>query len=76
VQQGKVTVFPVRNDAGVDEYHSLGRGPVHVVQGHAGGEYTSLPNLYQRKAFPWITHFLKEIVTKVRSIRNFLDLKV
>mmetsp|Transcript_23680 Transcript_23680/g.32518 ORF Transcript_23680/g.32518 Transcript_23680/m.32518 type:complete len:574 (+) Transcript_23680:35-1756(+) len=36
VQEGKVTVFPVKNGAGVDEYHSLGRGPVHVVQGHAG----------------------------------------
>ena len=40
VLKGEVTVFPEKVDQGksiVDLYRSTGKGPVHIVQGHAGG---------------------------------------
>lgn len=41
VAGGEVTVWPVKGDSigtrRTDVYHSLGKGPVHIMQGHAGG---------------------------------------
>ncbi len=41
VANGEVTVFPVKGrflETGrADIYHALGKGPVHIMQGHAGG---------------------------------------
>lgn len=36
VQNGIVTAYPTMNQDGIDVYYSTGKGPVHIMQGHAG----------------------------------------
>jgi len=37
LQNSVVTCFPTKNADGVDTYYSTGKGPVHIMQCHAGG---------------------------------------